>query len=66
MSASASEASGGGEAIRIDASRTKVLREVFRASLFDDMVPWWLKHSPDHQQGGFFTRLARDGTALCG
>ena len=61
MSASASEASGDGEAIRIDASRTRTLHEVFRAALFDDMVPWWLKHSPDHQQGGFFTRLARDG-----
>jgi mannose/cellobiose epimerase-like protein (N-acyl-D-glucosamine 2-epimerase family) len=35
---------------------------VFRAALFDDMVPCWLRHTPDHQQGGFFTWLARDGT----
>ena len=30
--------------------------------MFDDIVPWWLRHSPDEQQGGFFTRLGRDGT----
>ena len=63
MSASASEASGGGEAIRIDAGRAKALREVFRAALFDDRVPWWLKHSPDPPAGRLLhSVLARDGT----
>ena len=48
--------------VKIQPERAQALREVFRAALFDDIVPWWLRHSPDAQQGGFFTRLGRDGT----
>ena len=37
------------------------LREHYRASLFDDIIPWWEKHSIDEEYGGYLTRLERDG-----
>lgn len=37
------------------------LRELYRSELFDNIVPFWLKHSLDDEMGGYFTRLERDG-----
>ncbi len=37
------------------------LCEVYRKELFDNFVPFWLKHSLDEEMGGYFTRLERDG-----
>jgi len=37
------------------------LRELYHQVLFEDFVPWWLRHSLDREQGGYFTRLGRDG-----
>jgi N-acylglucosamine 2-epimerase len=37
------------------------LREHYRAALFDDVVPWWERHSPDLECGGYFSLLERDG-----
>ena len=37
------------------------LREQFRSALFDDVIPWWVKHSPDRECGGYFSLLERDG-----
>lgn len=37
------------------------LKEVYRAALFDDLVPWWETHSVDRKNGGYYTRLAQDG-----
>lgn len=37
------------------------LRDAYRHSLLEDLVPWWLTHSLDREQGGYFTRLERDG-----
>ncbi|MDD5704680.1 MAG: AGE family epimerase/isomerase [Kiritimatiellae bacterium] len=36
-------------------------RERYRTALFDNVTPWWLKHSPDRESGGYFTCLERDG-----
>lgn len=33
----------------------------YRAALLDDVLPFWQRHSVDHEQGGFFTCLDRDG-----
>ena len=41
--------------------RAAALRELYRASLFDDVVPWWLKHSLDREFGGYYSLLERDG-----
>ena len=31
------------------------------AALFDDVVPWWMKHSLDREYGGYYSLLERDG-----
>lgn len=42
------------------------LREQYRSALFDDIVPWWVEHSPDHECGGYYSCLARDGKPYAG
>jgi N-acylglucosamine 2-epimerase len=34
----------------------------YRAALVDDVLPFWIRHSVDREQGGFFTCLERDGS----
>ena len=38
------------------------LRDQYRTALRDDVIPFWLRHSPDRQCGGYFTCLNRDGS----
>jgi N-acylglucosamine 2-epimerase len=38
------------------------LDSIYRSALLDDVVPFWLKHSPDPLHGGYFTCLDRDGS----
>ncbi|MBN1466359.1 AGE family epimerase/isomerase [candidate division KSB1 bacterium] len=38
--------------------------ENYRRSLFDDVLPFWLDHAVDREQGGFITCLNRDGTII--
>ena len=33
-----------------------------KAELFENVVPFWIKHSVDAEEGGFLTCLCRDGT----
>ncbi|MEI7437061.1 MAG: ATPase, T2SS/T4P/T4SS family, partial [bacterium] len=33
----------------------------YRSALFNDIVPFWLKNSPDQEHGGFLTSLDRTG-----
>ncbi|NOY61090.1 MAG: hypothetical protein GXO75_19435, partial [Calditrichaeota bacterium] len=47
-------------------TRAEELEEIYRAALFDDIVPWWKKHSIDKEYGGYLTRLGRDGQAYSG
>lgn len=42
--------------------RLRELRDQYRNALLDDVVPFWLKHSPDYEKGGYFTCLDRDGS----
>lgn len=35
--------------------------ERYRAELLDNVIPFWLKYSPDREHGGYFTCLDRDG-----
>jgi N-acylglucosamine 2-epimerase len=41
--------------------RLVLLREHYRAAMFEDVTPWWLKHSLDRQCGGYYSLLERDG-----
>ena len=36
----------------------------WQRDLLQNVVPFWQAHSLDHEHGGFFTSLARDGTRL--
>ncbi|MBI4025650.1 MAG: AGE family epimerase/isomerase [Verrucomicrobia bacterium] len=47
---------------RLNPEAVAKLRERYRAILFEDVVPWWLKHAPDREWGGYFTCLNRDGS----
>ena len=34
----------------------------YRETLSNSVIPFWLKHSLDHEHGGQFTCLTREGT----
>src|SRR5439155_12808949 len=36
--------------------------ERYRADLLKSVIPFWLKHAPDREFGGYFTCLDRDGS----
>jgi N-acylglucosamine 2-epimerase len=40
------------------------LEELYRVELFDKVLPFWLRHSPDRECGGYFTCLDRDGSVF--
>jgi len=42
------------------------LQEQYRRALFEDMVPWWMEHSPDRECGGYYSCLERDGKPYAG
>lgn len=42
--------------------RAAELREHYRAALFDDVIPWWMRHSLDREYGGYYSQIERDGT----
>jgi len=46
---------------KVPPERLQQLREQYRAALFDDVVPWWERHSLDRDQGGYYSLLERDG-----
>ncbi len=50
----------------LPSGRIRSLKEHYREALFDDIVPFWEKHSIDREQGGYLTRLERDGHAYAG
>jgi N-acylglucosamine 2-epimerase len=40
------------------------LAAFYRRTLLDDVIPFWLKHGLDREQGGIITALDRDGSIL--
>lgn len=42
----------------------KALATFYRATLLDDVMPFWLRHGLDRECGGIFTALDRDGSLL--
>jgi N-acylglucosamine 2-epimerase len=41
--------------------RITELKEIYRKALLDDVVPFWLKHTLDHENGGYFNNVGPDG-----
>ncbi len=37
---------------------------IYRATLLDDVIPFWLRHGFDREHGGMLTALDRDGTLI--
>ncbi len=42
----------------------KTLLNTYRDGLLEDVVPFWLSHSLDHEHGGYLTSLNADGTVI--
>ncbi|MBL9179340.1 MAG: AGE family epimerase/isomerase [Verrucomicrobiaceae bacterium] len=40
------------------------LAELYRSTLVDDVMPFWLRHGMDREHGGIITALDRDGSRL--
>lgn len=40
------------------------LAELYRSTLLEDVIPFWLRHGWDRQQGGMLTCLDRDGAVI--
>ena len=36
-------------------SKITALKNLYEHTLFDDVIPFWMKHSPDRKHGGYFT-----------
>ncbi|MEA1951190.1 MAG: AGE family epimerase/isomerase [Planctomycetota bacterium] len=51
-----------GQSGPIPLPRVVELREHYRRAMFDDVIPWWLRHSLDRENGGYYGHLGRDGT----
>ena len=49
--------------LRASGSRRE-LEALYRTTLLEDVMPFWLRHGLDREQGGIFTALDRDGSLL--
>ena len=36
-------------------SKITALKNLYEHTLFVDVIPFWMKHSPDREHGGYFT-----------
>ena len=43
-------------------ARRAQLRELYRKTLLEDVIPFWMAHSLDEQYGGYLTMLDREGS----
>ncbi|HID76475.1 MAG TPA: N-acylglucosamine 2-epimerase [Planctomycetaceae bacterium] len=48
----------------MDTRRIMDLSHLYRETLLEDVLPFWARHSVDHEYGGFMTCLDRDGTVI--
>ncbi len=44
--------------------RLRHLKEVYEQELLSSVLPFWLNHAVDEEQGGFFAGIDRDGTVI--
>ncbi len=45
----------------IPRERALELREHYRTAMFNDVIPWWMRHSIDRENGGYYSHLDREG-----
>ncbi len=43
---------------------TKGLEQLYKNELIENVIPFWERHSPDREHGGYFTCLNRDGSVF--
>jgi N-acylglucosamine 2-epimerase len=48
----------------VDPEKRAALAALYRRTLLDDVLPFWLRHGLDREHGGIFTALDRDGSRL--
>lgn len=48
----------------LDRSRVRELRQRYETELFENVIPFWMRHSPDREHGGYFNVLDRDGSVF--
>jgi N-acylglucosamine 2-epimerase len=46
----------------VERQQIQRLRALFESELFESVLPFWQRHSPDWEHGGYFNHLDRDGT----
>lgn len=44
--------------------KARELAAVYRSALLEDVIPFWIRHSPDAEHGGYFTCLDREGSVF--
>src|SRR5512143_2458090 len=54
------QAERGGNAMLLE--NPSALHDQYARALFDDVMPFWLRHSLDPEHGGYRTCLRRDGS----
>lgn len=47
-----------------DDQSNAAIRAFYRDTLLDNVIPFWLRHGMDREQGGIITSLDRDGTVV--
>ncbi|HNV00044.1 MAG TPA: N-acylglucosamine 2-epimerase, partial [Verrucomicrobiota bacterium] len=47
-----------------DPSSRARLAALYRATLLENVIPFWLDHGLDSEHGGILTALDRDGTVI--
>ncbi len=40
---------------------TQAYADIYKRQLLENVIPFWLRHSPDGEYGGYFTCLSREG-----
>ena len=48
----------------MDKQLINTLIDTYKTNLLDSVIPFWMDHSVDHEYGGFFNYIGRDGTVL--
>jgi N-acylglucosamine 2-epimerase len=43
---------------------TKGLEQLYKNELIENVIPFWERHSPDREHGGYYTCLNRDGSVF--
>src|SRR5512137_1042756 len=47
-----------------NAPHNEALSALYRGTLLEDVIPFWLRHGLDREHGGMLTALDRDGTVI--